>query len=238
MLKELRSSSGTRLLPVMSSYCQDVQNNVGKEMLITLQAQSPQESSVWLNSDICEKKAFVWTQGLPAEESVLGSFSPQHAESREFFTLGSCGFTPRGLSLTWFRKEVRMGNWWVGFIKLIGGKTAFCSAAPTIWNSLSFSLYLIDSQSDFKSQLKTSLFSCALYPAISLSCYYFLFNSNVFSIGTLELLCSIKWHSAVILICIRPSSSRKHFPPRMLIDLNYPHACQSCHLKCTFQLLL
>lgn len=102
----------------------------------------------------------------------------------------------------------------------------------------SFSLYLIDSQSDFKSQLKTSLFSCALYPAISLSCYYFLFNSNVFSIGTLELLCSIKWHSAVILICIRPSSSRKHFPPRMLIDLNYPHACQSCHLKCTFQLLL
>ena len=97
-------------------------------------------------------------QVLLADRSAHGSFSPRHAESMEFFTSGSCGFTPRGMSLTWFRKKVRMGNWWVGFIKLIGGKTAFCSAAPTIWNSLSLSLYLIDSQSDFKSQLKTPPF--------------------------------------------------------------------------------
>lgn len=87
------------------------------------------------------------------------------------------------MSLTWFGKKVRTGNWWVAFIKLIGGKTASCSAAPAIWNSLSLSLYLIDSQSDFKSHLKLSLFSCALYPVIFLSCYYFLFISNVFSDG-------------------------------------------------------
>lgn len=115
----------------------------------------------WTSPWYLGNKSFVWMQGLAADGSVHGSFSPQHANSMEFFTSSSCGFTPQGLSLTWSGKRVRMGNWWVGFIQLIGGKTAFCSAAPAIWNSLSLSLYLIDSQSDFKSHLKTSLF-CAL----------------------------------------------------------------------------
>lgn len=196
----------------MSSDFWDVWSDLGMEVLITMQAKVPIESSVGLNSDICGRKAFVWMQGPAADGSAHGNFLPQHAKSMEFFTSGSCGFAPRDLSLTWFGKKVRMGNWWVGFIKLIGGKTAFCSATPAIWNRLSLSLCLIDSQSDFKSQLKTSLFSCALYPVIFLSCYYFLFISNVFSDGVQELSHDIKWCSTVTLICIRPSSCSEHFP--------------------------
>lgn len=184
LLKEQYLSPCTRLPPrwwaATSRMCGVIW---GMEELITMQAQAAVGSSVGLSGDIWERKTFVWMWGIPADGSAHGSFPPRHAESMEFFTLGSCGFTPQGMSLTWFGKKVRMGNWWVGFIKLIGGKTAFCSAAPTIWNSLSLSLYLIDSQSDFKSQLKTSLFSCALYPVIFRSCYYFLFISNMFSDG-------------------------------------------------------